>query len=326
MRARPVIIDANSLIIRNVMASALSDLKADGTYTGGIYGSLNMLRSLLLMPEMDAGRIVAFFDCGVPARRLRLLPGYKGERKERRELLPEEEKEKAFAQIDRCWELFPLLGVTCLAYKDREADDGVAATARLWGDEAPAVITSDRDLYQTVLFGAEVWDLGAKCWVTADGFVDVTGVHPKHYILYRTLVGDKSDSVEGVPGCGEKRALGLINELEDEYPGVMGLREPTQQLDMLCGYIRTRGACRKYEEALLAAHLRLRRVIPGIDLRASFGPTQGLSAALEDAPALRPKDFLRACAALEMGSILGDPERYLTPFREAERRVSEATV
>jgi DNA polymerase-1 len=44
------------------------------------------------------------------------------------------------------------------------------------------------------------------------GIVERTGVRPSDYVAYAALRGDKSDNLPGVPGVGEKRAAGLINE------------------------------------------------------------------------------------------------------------------
>jgi DNA polymerase-1 len=336
MTHRAFILDANSLIVRSIMATALDDLKSHGAFTGGIYGSLRALRSLLSMPDVQADRVFAFFDHGVPARRLKFIPGYKSARRERRELLSDEDKERAFHQIEQCFELFGLLGVRCFAFRDREADDGVAACVRVLAtpEHRPLVISSDGDLLQTVRMGADVWDLAHDRLVTLDNFFELKGVEPGLYTVYRALTGDTSDSVQGVRGCGPKRAAHMLNEINMldffELPPPFVDLPVQEQLTAIRTYLHRRqqsveagvptAALSTWEEAVLKTLPILRRTVQGIDLSASFGPTTALEASLADIPPLQEREFLRACKRMEMRSILGDPEGYLRPFRAIQAR------
>lgn len=321
MSASPLIVDANSVIMRAVFASALDDLQAGGKFTGGIYGSLSMLRSVIDHPEADFGAIVAFFDSGVPAKRLQLLPGYKQARRERKEILDEEQKEKAYAQLGVCRKLWPLLGIQCLAYKNREADDGVAAAAQVYLKQGhrPVILSSDKDLWQTVRWGARIWKMSDGGMIDADNFCDHSGgVTPETWLLYRALTGDSSDSIQGVPGCGPKRAVKLLSD----FP-VEPLAQPLDQLAELASSVRTEAGTRKlraYESSLLEHERRLQDVLKGIDLSKSFGKLTGLRRRLKEMPTLQPRPFLKFCKGLEFASVLGDPERTLAPFRLAEAR------
>lgn len=323
---RPILVDANNVIVRSIMASALSDLQANGTFTGGIYGSLTSLASTLTRFGAKYGPVYAFFDAGVPARRKRLLPGYKQEREDRRQLLDPEDLEAALAQIDECWGLWPMLGVRVLAFKNREADDGLAASVPLLQKPGvrPVVVTSDRDLYQTVSLGADVWDIHRQDWVTPDSFRAVTGTDPWSYLLYRALVGDTSDSIKGVYGCGPKRAAALIDEVAEAHDGTLSPDdwadlEAPDQLDYLCSWIRQKleKKWRGFERAVLDEQARLHRVLQGIDLRQGFGPTGTLQEALEAPAGLDQMGFVRRAKALKMSSLVGQAPRFLRPFKTA---------
>lgn len=337
MTSRALILDANSLIVRCIMASALDDLKANGLWTGGIYGSLRSLRSIASMPEIPVDRIVAFFDHGVPARRRALIPTYKQERAERREMLSPEDREKAFTQIAKCYTLFGHLGIRCLSFVDREADDGVAAAVRTLAAQGveSLVVSSDADLLQTVAMGASVHDLSDGKLTTAENFQDVVGVHPRLYTLYRTLTGDQSDSIKGAYGCGPKRATALLQDFlaadENEFPPPVTDLPVEQQLDELCVFLRRKGrqgaeptdtdlVLKAWEAQILSDAPRLRKVAQGIDLSASFGGTTKLAARMDDLPPVAERAFLQACKQLNMRSVLGDPEGYLRPFRAIQQR------
>ena len=321
MTGNPLVIDANNVISRAVFATALDDLRAGGVFTGGVYGALGTLRSVVSKRHLRPGPLVAFFDNGVPPKRLKLLPDYKSERKERKELLSDEDREKAFEQIAECYRMWPNLGVLCLCYKQREADDGVAAAVRIYLDQGlkPIVISSDRDLWQMAAWGATIYNPWDDFAVDAENFEEHSnGVPLDRWLLYKAIVGDPSDSIAGVRGCGHKRALALLQEMDFE-----GEADPQKQLRMLCAATRERLRTDKkapaYVKGLAAAEDHLSRVLPAIDLWSSFGPRKRLTARLAAPPALDKKAFLRHCRDLHFASILGDPDRTWDPFRRAAK-------
>jgi 5'-3' exonuclease len=323
----PLVLDADSLIKRCVFASALDDLKAGGIFTGGVYGSLNVLRAFLDTPEGHfVGPIFACFDAGIPPKRLQLLPDYKSKRAEKKKLLSEAEKKKAFEQIGLTRQMFKALGVKTLGYKEREADDVVGAVVKVCLKHIgpPVVMTGDRDLWQTVAWGARVWDLNKKRWINEDNFVEITGLEPSTYLLYKALVGDASDSIVGCPGCGEKRAKALIAEAMEKIKTFESM--PTQkQLNVLRDIVAHRPNPKKYEKALYENCPYLRKVIEATDLSRSFGGTTMLLKGLSEFDArVRKLDFLRLCKTLNFQSVIAGPDRYTRPFGRAAAKWPES--
>lgn len=322
-RKSALVVDANNLISRCIFASALDDLRAGGRFTGGIYGSLASLRLILSNPLMvGVGRVYACFDNGVPRARMRALPDYKQARRESRDALPDGEREKAMGQIAKCYEIWPTLGVCCLSYKDREADDVVSAVVQvlLANDVHPTVVSSDRDLFQLVALGADVFDLRTSSLITAETFEEHSdGVPLGQWLLYRALVGDSSDGIKGAPGCGPKRAKQILAEVSfDTFPD-----DPRKQLARLCADVRDRARRKKlraFEQSIVDHEDHLKRVLSAIDLRASFGSTAGLAARMEDLPRVDTKSFLRHCRELQFASIMGDPVATTGPFTAAQAR------
>lgn len=323
MKRRPVVIDANSVIVRAIMATALEDLRAgvDGPFTGGVYGATRTLVSVLNSPGVAASRIVAFFDAGVPPRRLELLPDYKSKRKESRQLLTPEQKERAFQQINACADLWPTLGVTCLSYKDREADDGVAAASRIFLErgDTPLIVTTDRDLWQCIAWGAEVWSLRDAVIVDRGNFEETTGVDPGLWLLYRALSGDPSDSIRGVPGCGPKRSAELVASVgrigvDETYLPPRGSDAIGALLALLSRRPYDGTKLRKFEESVLQSEPMLRRTYEAINLWDSFGRLDALRARIEASASVDRKAFLRGAAKLGFASFLGDPDGVLGPF------------
>lgn len=321
------VIDAHSLIVRCIMATAQEDLRLQQRPTGGVYGALQMLRSIVGAPDLHVGQLVACFDSGVPSHRRRLIPEYKEKRRERQSTMSDEEREAVFEQVADCWDIFPLLGVTCLSFENREGDDVVAAVVReaAQRDQFVTVCSSDADLLQTVAMGASVWDFGKKRRVGFSTFEEVTGVPANLYTLYRVLVGDTSDSIKGAHGVGPVKAAQLLQELKDELGFALVLESqaetPVNQFDMLCRLLGSVDRpANKGEQAILNEHSRLRKVARGVDLQDSFGNTATLLARLAGPCVVQARPFLQECKALKFQNILQDPDGFLRPFMAAKKR------
>jgi len=313
----PVIIDANSLIKRCIMASALEDLKAGEVWTGGVYGTLTMLRTFLDDPDLEPGPIYAFFDNGTPENRLALIPYYKEGRVEKRKLLTDEEKVRAFTQMHLARLMLEKLGVLCVAYRDREADDAVAAAVRVLAAEGyeSVVWSSDTDLLQTVSMGARVYN-GSR-WITSENFEDEIGVPIETYNLYKVLVGKPSDSIPGAAGVGPKRGAEIIEEMKANLVYL----SPVDQLTTIRKALADKKKLRKFEQSIIDDLERLKDVALGKDLSNSFGGTDGLRRRMaEHKPEVRRMDFLRFCKKLKFASVTGSPNQYLRPFEDAARR------
>lgn len=274
-------------------------------------------------PDLDVGRVYFFFDAGVPLKRLKLLPGYKSSRKEKRKLLSEEDHAKAMGQLHLVREMLQTLGVTCLAYKDREADDCCAAavTACLKSSSAnvPLVVSNDRDLLQCVAMGGQVY--AKDTVIDFHNFSHHTGgILPAEYVLYRTLTGDTSDDIDGVVGCGPVRAREAVERVRDDYAGTP--TDPHVALNILAKHYAGLGdKANVWQRNLVEDVTRLHDVIDGITLAGSFGGTKTLTANINDpTPGVDRKAFLRFCSRLKFNSVMADPTRFVVPFEKAYAR------
>jgi 5'-3' exonuclease len=320
--ADPILIDGNSVAVRCIMAAAVDEVANNLPFNGGIHGTLNLLSNLLGERVIKAGRIVACFDHAPPPRRYRLIPGYK-EKPETDEVSypfeTEEQKEEAFGQLDHIRAALQTLGVTCLCYKQREADDVLAALARIYIDrgERPIIVTSDKDMWQTVGWGARIWDLTKKELIDAGNFCQRATVSTDTFLLYKALLGDPSDKIQGVRGMGKKTIPALF---ERAHWDIRICREPKDQLASLCHFLGTQPKRTKAEAAVIRDRRRIERVIQGIDLRTSFGPVEALTARLdEDPPKVDWRAFCRVFKGAGLGALLGAHGRYTTPFARAAK-------
>lgn len=322
-----VLVDGNSLVTRAVKATEKDDLRAGGIATGGVYGSVNHLRGVLAGPlrNKPLGHIFVFFDRGIPLKRRTILPWYKEGRRKRHAEESASERERLTTQLKASRKMFETLGVRCLSFRNREADDCIAAAADYlraplmdscdpaW-DARPVIVTGDRDLYQCVARSdARLWDLNRKALITRENFEQSVGIVPDLYLIFKVLTGDPSDSLPGVRGCGAERAKHLVLETLAERPGLAKL-SPDSQLDAVVDYVQARESRRKYEDALIDDADRVRRELHGVDLRESFGDRQVLIQALRPGK-IDTREFLRLAVKLRLARVAGNPERWLRQFR-----------
>jgi DNA polymerase-1 len=204
-----VLIDGKSVFYRGFYA--MSNLRSqDGTPTGGVYGFATMALEVIkrLQPQYVA---VAWDKPKTNIRkRLEIYPEYKAGRKP----APPE----FYAQIPILHELLDALGWPLYELDDYEADDimgSLAAQATKEGLDT-IIITSDLDMLQIVDDNVKVYALKTGLsnieLYSPKSFEAKYGIKVNQFLDLKSLKGDSSDNIPGVPGIGEKGALDLLKE------------------------------------------------------------------------------------------------------------------
>ncbi|HZE94798.1 MAG TPA: 5'-3' exonuclease H3TH domain-containing protein [Gemmatimonadales bacterium] len=174
---------------------------------------IGVLGSVLGMLEGGATHIGVATDHVIESFRNRLWAGYKTSEGIEPDLL---------AQFHPLEDALRAMGVVVWAMEEFEADDALAAAARLaaetTGVEQVIICTPDKDLSQCVV-GQRVVQLDRRKRELRDepGVVARFGVEPSSIPDYLALVGDSADGFPGVPGWGEKASgavLGRYGHLE----------------------------------------------------------------------------------------------------------------
>lgn len=204
-------IDSNSIVNRAFYGIKLLSNK-EGIYTNAIYGFFTILQKL--REEYAPDCIVAAFDLRAPTFRHLQYDAYKAGRKG----MPEE----LASQIPLVKELLTHLGIPVIAWEGYEADDilgSLAASCEVAGWEC-LIATGDRDSLQlvsptvSVLLATTKMGKPVTTVCTPDYIRETYGVTPIQLIEVKSLMGDSSDNIPGVPGIGEKGALKLICEYQ----------------------------------------------------------------------------------------------------------------
>lgn len=212
MVKRLVIIDGKSVFYRGYYAMpGLST--ADGTPTGGVYGFAAL--SLELIKRLEPDYVcVAWDKRGTNIRRrLAIYPEYKAGRKP----APPD----FYAQIPILHELLAAFGWPLYEFDDYEADDIMATLdkkAEQHGGIETYLITSDLDALQILDQNTYLYAL-KKGLTNIDKF-DIPafekryGIRIGQFLDLKSLKGDSSDNIPGVPGVGEKTAVKLLQQFE----------------------------------------------------------------------------------------------------------------
>lgn len=219
LRPSILLVDGHSLAFRAYYAFALSKQgplrTASGIPTSVCFGFIN---SLLQVLESQKPQFVAIaFDRREPTFRHEADVNYKADRKETPEdFIPDLENLRAILDALK----LPIY--TCAGF---EADDvlGTLATQAQAAGMQVKILSGDRDLFQLVnAEGIRVLYLSRNSWgkASSNGYSEFDpaavqaklGVTPEQVVDYKALCGDKSDSIPGVRGIGEKTAVKLLEE------------------------------------------------------------------------------------------------------------------
>lgn len=208
---RLVVIDGKSVFYRGYYAMPNLSTK-DGTSTGGVYGFAVM--ALEVCKRLKPDYVCVAWDKPKTniRKRLEIYSEYKAGRKP----APPD----FYDQVEILHELLQAFGWPLYELDDYEADDIMGTLARQASAEniETLLVTSDLDLLQIV-------DDNVKVYALKTGLSNIELYSPKsfeakyhikveQFLDMKSLKGDSSDNIPGVPGIGEKGAVDLLNEYQ----------------------------------------------------------------------------------------------------------------
>ncbi|UUY09390.1 DNA polymerase I [Pseudomonas sp. J452] len=196
-----VLVDGSSYLYRAF--HALPPLATSkGLQTGAVKGVLNMLKSL--RKQYPHSPFAVVFDAKGGTFRDAMFAEYKANRPP----MPEELR----GQVEPLHASVRALGYPLLCVEGVEADDVIGTLARQTAALGRDVVisTGDKDMAQLVCPHVTLVNTMTGSVYDVDGVKEKFGVGPELIIDYLALMGDKVDNIPGVPGVGEKTALGLL--------------------------------------------------------------------------------------------------------------------
>lgn len=232
---------------------------SQGEPTGAMYGVLNMLRSLII--QYKPSHVAVVFDAKGKTFRDELYEEYKSNRPP----MPDDLRE----QIAPLHEMVQAMGLPLLSISGVEADDVIGTLALKAAADGHDVLisTGDKDMAQLVTPKITLINTMTNVILGPDEVKEKYGVPPELIIDFLALMGDSSDNIPGVPGVGEKTALGLLQ-------GLGSLDEIYQQLDNIATLsfrgAKTLGAKMAEHEKVAKLSYKLATIKTDVELDKTF--------------------------------------------------------
>ena len=214
---RVLIVDGLNLYLRAFAVNgALND---NGVPVGGLTGFLRSLAYAIR--EVNPTRVIIVYDGqGGSQRRRKILPDYKANRTPGKRITrwdafkdAKAEKDAMKIQFSRLIEYLDFLPINVISIDKIEADDTIAYIAHTLLDEDVTILSADQDFLQLVNERITVWSPTKKKFYTPRMVEADYGVPAHNFLMYKVLMGDKSDNIEGVKGLGPKKLPKIVPDL-----------------------------------------------------------------------------------------------------------------
>lgn len=195
----------------------MGGLSYKGSPTGVVFGFLKQVGEL--QETFRTPRVIFTFDHPKLYRKV-VYPSYKQKRHSQERTEEEKLKFAALHEQIQCLRAryLPKIGFrNILCWHGLESDDVMASLAKhRRPDQHFVLVTADKDLWQMLRPGVEVWNPHSRVLHTHETFEEEHGIVPKDYALVKAIAGCSTDEVEGIARVGEVTALKFLRgELKD---------------------------------------------------------------------------------------------------------------
>jgi DNA polymerase-1 len=219
---RVLLIDALNLFFRNF--AVLNMVNEQGIHVGGLGG---FLRSLgFLIKQFNPTSVYLVFDgIGGSTNRKNLNINYKSGRNINRitnfdtfENI-DEENESKIDQISRLIYYLKCLPVKIITLPKVEADDVIAYLSKYLPENYNSkvyIVSSDQDYLQLVNDNVLLYRPTEKKLYSSKHVEQKYGIIPDNFVIYKSLLGDNSDSITGIKGMGPKKISKLFPVLSQK--------------------------------------------------------------------------------------------------------------
>ena len=310
-----ILVDGSSYLYRAFHAlPPLTNSK--GKPTGAVKGVINMMRRM--QKDYPQSTVVVVFDAKGKTFRDDLYADYKAQRPP----MPDDLR----LQIEPIHNIIQAMGLPMLIIDGVEADDVIGTLAlQATAAQQPVIIsTGDKDIAQLVNEHITLINTMTNTYLDRAGVIEKFGIPPELIIDYLALLGDKSDNIPGVPGVGEKTALGLLQ-------GIGGLDAIYSRLDDV-GTLDFRGAktmAAKLEEHKALAYLsyQLATIKTDVEMPLHIGDLKNgtpdndqLLALFQD---MEFKSWVEEALAGSNGAAVAQPSAAKAPEKDPEKASQE---
>ncbi len=232
---RLMLVDAQNQFMRSYIVNPT--MSPNGDPIGGVVGFLQTMNKLCRQIRPDLFVIVWDGDGG-SSRRRKQNKNYKVGRKPPKlnrwsqSLNPAQIHTNKIWQQVRCIEYVNQMPIVQFRQPGVEADDVISYVKSLpiLKDWQKVIVSSDKDFIQLLDNKTLLMRPTQDQILNTNRVLDEHSIHPRNFALARSMVGDKSDNIDGLQGVGLKtvaKAFPFLSEEKDYY--LSDLKEHSEQ-------------------------------------------------------------------------------------------------
>lgn len=185
-----------------------------GKPVGGVLHALHIISRLA--KEHTASSVDIVWETGPSRRRTEIYRFYKGGSTHMRRLnrsydeSVEERVNNILWQVRWLTQLLGMAGHNMYHVDNLEARDIIGhLVAHNYRDDKVVILSGDNSLWQLLRGDAVISVNNAGNVMTEEGLIEKYSVHPSSWTLARSMLGNKSDQMDGVKGVGDKRVASI---------------------------------------------------------------------------------------------------------------------
>lgn len=214
---RIVLIDGHNLLFRMFYGIPASIKNSKGKEIRGLVGFIGSLKKLI--KEFNPDSLIVVFDSETSqTNNLEIDADYKSNRIDYSNVI---EEENPFSQLPMIKNALDYLDITNIEIENYEADDFIASIVSNTADDQYQyiIVSTDSDFIQLVNNNVFLYVPRGKNSVLYDEneVVRKYNIEVNKYVIFKSLIGDKSDNIKGIKGIGNITASKILkyNSLED---------------------------------------------------------------------------------------------------------------
>jgi len=204
---RILIFDGLNVFMRHYIAHP--SMSENGEQIGGIVGFYYNVVNLIEKCKPEA--VIIVWEGGGSKRKRDLFKEYKKGSKPKKmnryyddEDIPDTDNNRNY-QLKTLISLLSTLPLCQIYVEDAEADDAIGYIVKYkLANKNKIIVSGDHDYYQLIDKNCIVYSPNSKSFIDTNKVIEKYGVHPHNFCLAKSIVGDKSDNIPGVPGVGFK--------------------------------------------------------------------------------------------------------------------------
>ena len=215
MKKKVVIVDGHNLLFRMFFGIPSSIRNSKGREIKGLVGFVGSLKKLVM--EFNPYALIVIFDSESSRdNNLKIDDSYKQGRVDYADVI---EDENPFSQLPLIQRALDFLNIFNLEVTQNEADDFIASLTSN-NDYQYIIVSTDSDFIQLVNDNIHLYVPRGKSSIlyNEERVAIKYNISPNQYVLYKSLVGDKSDNISGIKGIGPVIASKILKyDFIDNY-------------------------------------------------------------------------------------------------------------